>query len=58
VPRYIFSNGEIAVEEGVYVPLLKRTEPPKRRSVLIVIPPAQLRPTESTSEQEKPHDQA
>ena len=57
MPRYIFSNGKVTVEEGVYLPLL-RDDKPKRRGVLIVVRPSGPKePEESTQEKEPSHDQ-
>ena len=60
MPRYIFSNGEIAVEEGVYVPLLKRDRRASRAAMLVLIARLPLdddSPETSTQDKEqRPHD--
>ena len=55
--RYVFSNGKVTIEEGVYLPLL-RDEKSKRRGVLIVVQTSRqtTEPEKSTQEKELPRD--
>ena len=59
MPRYIFSNGEIAVEEGVYAPFKKAERQPTTRGVWLLAPHVlePHEPSESTSkDKEHPDD--
>lgn len=50
--RYIFSNGKVTVEDGLYLPAL-RSDKPKRQGVLILVQPSgPQKPDLSTQEKE------
>lgn len=56
MPRYVFSQGKVTVEDGVYLPVL-RDDKPKRRGVLIVVQPSSPnKPDESTHERGQSHE--
>lgn len=54
MPRYVFSNGKVTVEDGIYLPVL-RDEKPKRRAVLIMVQSSGPKESEEST-QERKHD--
>jgi hypothetical protein len=58
VAKYTFSQGKIAVEEGIYLPLARRDRRLARAGVLLVIPPPSAAgQLTSTPDKEKTHDE-
>lgn len=53
MPKYIFSQGKIWVEEGVYQPLLKRKKQLGDTFVLLFVNKLEAQPSESTASVEK-----
>ena len=52
MPRYIFSNGRITVEEGVYAPFKKVDRQQRSRGVLLMAGHI-LKPNEQTESKDK-----
>ncbi len=53
MPRYIFSGGKITVENGVYVPLLKRDRRASRVAMMALISRLPLNDLPETTTQDK-----
>lgn len=53
MPRYIFSGGKITVENGVYVPLLKRDRRASRVAMMALISRLPLNDLSETTTQDK-----
>ena len=53
MPRYIFSGGTITVENGVYVPLLKRDRRVSRVAMMALISRLPLNDLPETTTQDK-----
>ena len=53
MPRYIFSGGKITVENGVYVPLLKRDRRASRVAMVALISRLPLNDLPETTTQDK-----
>ena len=53
MPKYIFSQGRIWVEEGVYQPLLKRKKQLGDTFVLLFVSKSQAQPSEPSALMEK-----
>lgn len=53
MPRYIFSGGKITVENGVYVPLLKRDRRASRAAMVALISRLPLDDLPETTTQDK-----
>ncbi|HMN13433.1 MAG TPA: hypothetical protein PKD55_14015 [Bellilinea sp.] len=54
MPRYIFSNGKITVEEGVYTPFKKVDKQQRSRGVLLIAE-AIRKPIEQSESKDKEH---
>ena len=53
MPKYIFSQGKIWVEEGVYQPLLKRKKQLGDTFVLLFVSKSEAQPSEPSALMEK-----
>ncbi|HRL11710.1 MAG TPA: hypothetical protein PKX07_07505 [Aggregatilineales bacterium] len=58
--RYVFSQGKVRVEEGIYRPVLNRTKPKHRGGVLLIIkviaPPPEAHETTAHQQTESRED--
>jgi hypothetical protein len=55
MPRYVFSNGKVTVEDGLYLPVLRDDKPKRRGVVILASPSSNQEPEESKQEKEQSH---
>ncbi len=56
MPRYIFSNGKITVEEGLYTPLKREEKRPDRGILILAKPIFSAGESQESTKKEQSHD--